>query len=138
MANSVWTLGEFILSPLFDFGVVSRLKNLWDFEIHKERGSGVVWVLFFASERLGVGLFDGRLVLADEVRDEARDGVQDDEGGELAARQYILSNGEFLIDTEVDDALVDTFVATADKDEAGFLLGVFFTLGEFLGFFVGE
>ena len=44
-------------------------------------------------------------------------GVEHDHGGELAAGEDEVAEGEFLIDFGLDHALVDAFVAAAQQDE---------------------
>jgi hypothetical protein len=60
----------------------------------------------------------GRVWIAEDPGQEADDGVEDDEGGALAAGEDVVADGELAVAEEVVDALIDAFVAAAEKDDA--------------------
>jgi hypothetical protein len=56
--------------------------------------------------------------VAEDAREQADDGVDDDGCGELAAGEDVVADGELFVTEELADALVDAFVAAADEDDA--------------------
>ena len=56
--------------------------------------------------------------MAEDAGEEADGGVDDDGCAELAAGEDEVADGELVVREELGDALVDTFVAAADEDDA--------------------
>jgi hypothetical protein len=120
--------------------VVSVGEDIRDGRAAEVVGAGVVGVIenaaramggagdAFRSERVGwiVALFVGdaeALVtrgvgVSEDAGEEADGGVEDDGGGQLTAAEDVVADGEFFVGEEVGDALVYTFVAAADEDDA--------------------
>ena len=78
-------------------------------------GTGVLGVF---EEAVGERFVLGRGFVAEGVGDVARDGIDEDHGGEFAAGEDVIADGDFEVDAVFDEALVDAFVAATDDDEA--------------------
>ena len=61
--------------------------------------------------------FAGRLV-AENSGEQAHGGVENDGGSEFSAGENIVSDREFAVGESFGDALVDSFIASADEDDA--------------------
>ena len=69
---------------------------------------------FFGGERF---IYRARFV-AQSAGQQARDGIENQRGGEFAARENEISDGNFVSGEVLGYSLVDSFVAAADQDEA--------------------
>jgi hypothetical protein len=56
--------------------------------------------------------------VAEDAGEEADGGVEDDGGTELSAGEDVVADGELFVAEELGDALVHTFIAAADHDDA--------------------
>ena len=101
--------------PGRDGGVVAAAQYLGDLPAAEVRGTGVLRVL---EEPRREALVLGRLGVADHARDEPRDGFDDGERGELAAREHEVAERDLAVDEVVGDALVDALVTAAQQREA--------------------
>jgi hypothetical protein len=135
-------------TPAADLGVVAVEKDFGSAEAGELGGAGVVGVVEqaagavlgagnagLAAGDVGVGCAEafecaGGFV-AEDAGNEAHDGVDDDGGGELAATEDVVADGELQVAVELVDALVDAFIAAAEEDDA--VEG-----GEFAGEGLGE
>ncbi len=62
-------------------------------------------------------VFAGGFV-AEDAGKETGDGIDDNGGGEFAAGEDVVADGELAVAEQVVDALVDALIAAADEDEA--------------------
>lgn len=56
--------------------------------------------------------------MAEDAGEKADDGIDDDGCSEFAAGEDIVADGEFFIAEKLRDALIDSFVAAADENDA--------------------
>ena len=56
-------------------------------------------------------------LISQHARDQARDGVDDRHGRDLAAREHEIAHGDLFVDTFVEKALVHALIVAADEDE---------------------
>ena len=56
--------------------------------------------------------------MAEDSGKQAHDGINDDCGGEFAAGEDEVPDGEFLVAEQLADALVYAFIAAADQHDA--------------------
>ena len=103
-------------APGGDGGVVAGQQHVRYPAALPVGGAGVVGVF---QQMRGEAFVGGAVGGAHDAGQQADDGVQHDQGGELAAGQHVVADGEFFHRVGVDDALVDAFVAAAEQDEAG-------------------
>ena len=101
------------LSPLGNFAVVAREEDVGDFQAAEVGGLGVLGVFEVIAVREGLDFGGG--FAAEDAGDEAGDGIDNDEGGELAAGEDEAAEGDFVVD-EGEDALVVAFVMRAEND----------------------
>lgn len=59
------------------------------------------------------------VLVAEQAGQKAADGVDQNHGRKFAAGQDIFADGNFLVNAEVDDSLVDAFVTAANQNKAG-------------------
>ena len=64
----------------------------------------------------GFGLRAG--FVADDIGEQAHDGIDDDQRGERAVGENEIADAEFLVDEMFANALIDAFVMAADKNNA--------------------
>ena len=64
--------------------------------------------------------------VAQNIGQETRDGVDQDQRGKFAACQHVIANGDFICDKMLADAFIDPFVAAAEQNNVRML-------GKFLG-----
>src|SRR5688572_20003841 len=58
-----------------------------------------------------------RLCVAYDVVDKPQARLQDDHRRDLSTHEYIVAYRKLLVDRQVDDALIDPFVAAAYEDD---------------------
>ena len=56
-------------------------------------------------------------LVSQHARDQARDGVDDRHGRDLAAREHEIAHGDLFVDAFVEKALVHALIMAADEDE---------------------
>ena len=52
--------------------------------------------------------------VAENIGQEARDGVDENQRGKFAACQHVIANGDFICDKVLADAFIDPFVSSAE------------------------
>lgn len=57
--------------------------------------------------------------MAEGAGEEADDGVDEDHGGEFAAGEDVVADGEFEGLCGLDEAFIDALIARGDEEEAG-------------------
>ena len=102
--------------PAFDVGMVAAQQNRGHWPAVVFGRPGVLRVL---EEAIGEGLLLGRSFIAERARDVPGDSIDEDHRRELAAGKDVIADRDFPVDTVVDEALIDAFVAAADEDQAG-------------------
>src|SRR5262245_24976801 len=100
------------VSPFPDLGVGAAHEDVGHAPAAELGGSGVLRVF---EEPARERLLDRRLVV-DRPRQEAGDGVDDDERRQLTAGEDVVTDRELEVE-QVADPLVDALVARADEDE---------------------
>ena len=121
-----------LTAPFGDFGVIATNENLGNTPAAEIGRAGVVgeieervirdWWLA-AGQRRSFSQGGKRFVLggglvAEGARNKTRDGVNDESGGEFAAAEDEIADGNFVSGEVSGDALVHAFVTAADEDEA--------------------
>ena len=91
--------------------MVAGEEDLRDAGAAEVFGTGVLGVF---EEAGGEGVVGRGGLVAEDAGEEAGDGVEDDEGGELAAAEYVVADRELLVDVGFD-AFVEALVAGADQ-----------------------
>ena len=100
-------------APFRDFAVVTREENVGDFHATEVGGLGVLGIFEVVAVRERL---DKRGSFATQnARNEADDGVDQDEGGQFPAGQNVVSEGELVVN-EGQDALVVAFVMGANDN----------------------
>ena len=56
--------------------------------------------------------------MAEDAGQQADGGVDDYGGGQLAAGEHVVADGELVVAEELADALVDALIAAADQHDA--------------------
>ena len=74
----------------------------------------------FSEGRIGVAetFVGARCLVAKDAGDEAHGRVKDDGGCELATGEDVVADRELAVAEEFVDALIDSFVASANQDDA--------------------
>jgi hypothetical protein len=123
------------VAPLSDFGVVAADEDLGDFPAAIVGGAGVVGKIeqgaavgerfvesgglrFFGAFEQAERFILRRGFVAESAGEQAGDGVDDESGGEFAAGENEIADGDFFGGEMFSDAFVDAFVAPAKKKDA--------------------
>ncbi|MEY2598866.1 MAG: hypothetical protein RLZZ142_1125 [Verrucomicrobiota bacterium] len=105
-----------LAAPLGDGCMVAGeqdVRNPASLELH---GTGVLGKF---KETGGEGVVRGGGLVAENSGDEPDDGVDEYHGGDDAVGQDVVADGDFFVDEQVDDALVDALVVSAEENEVG-------------------
>ena len=106
-----------LLAPFLDFAVVAGEQNFRHAPAAEFLGPGVLRA--FEPGPLGAERFGLRAgLVADDVGQQAHDGVDDDQRGQRAVGQDEIADAKFLVDEMLAHALVDAFVMAADENDA--------------------
>ena len=104
-------------APSGDFAVVAREENLGDFQATEVGGLGVLGI--FEVVAVGETLNEGGGFAAENAGEEASDAVDEDEGGEFAAGEDVVAEGNLMVD-DGQNTLVVALIVRAKNDEMAF------------------
>ena len=105
---------RFFATPPRDFFMIAAQQNFWDAPAAKFRRTRVLGKF---KESRGEGIIACAFGGAKHSGDETDDGVDEDDGGNYAVGQDVISDGDLVIHEMIDDSLIDPFVMTAQDDE---------------------
>ena len=99
-------------SPRFDGGVIAGEQKSGTFQPRKRAGCNG------GSQEAGrERILSGAAFVAEHARDQAHDGIGDDESGQRSISKHVIADGNFVVDEVVGDALVDALVVARDENE---------------------
>ena len=94
--------------------MVAREQHLGNGHPAKLGGTRVLLVF---EKPVGEGLVEGAPLVSQGTGQKPHHGVDDDEGGELSAREHVVAEGEHLVRKTIAP-LVHALVAPADEEHA--------------------
>src|SRR3989339_1065830 len=110
-------LKELLAPPLLNFLMIPREQHVRHFDAAVLLRPRVVGIFLLAAERSAETLFRRGFVLPQHAGNVTRHGINEHHGGELATREHIIADADFLIDpTPVDNPLINPLVVSAEKN----------------------
>ena len=108
-ANSLSFCQGLIGTPASDGGVMATEKDIGDSPSAKLYGSSILREF---EEACRMAIIGGTVGVTEGAREESRDGINDDGGGDCSVGEDIIADRQFAIDEVIDHPLVDAFVVT--------------------------